>query len=103
MVKTKEIKIGGGKRAIRELTVKEIMNLKATPKGIEILDGFYNIDHQYAIGVLSFCSDMTTDEILKLGVRDYKAALDALVEVNADFFVLWGPEIKKRVTTPADQ
>jgi len=98
MVNEKKIKIAGVTRTIRELTIKEILNLKATPKGIEVADGFFNLDHEYAIGMLSFCSDMTADEILKLGVRDYKAALDALVEVNADFFELWGKAMGKRET-----
>ncbi len=103
MTRSKEIKIAGKKITIRELTINEILNFKLTPKGIEVGDGFFNLDHQYCIGMLSYCSDMTTDKILKLGARDYKIALDALVEVNADFFVLWGPEIKKRTATPTDQ
>jgi hypothetical protein len=88
VLKSKELKIGGEKRTIRELTIKEIINLKATPKGIKIADGFFNLDHEYCIGMLSYCS----------GVREYKTALDALVEVNADFFALWGPEMEKRKT-----
>jgi hypothetical protein len=98
MTRSKEIKIAGKQHTIRELTIKEIINLKATPKGIEIADGFFNLDHEYCIGMLSHCSGMTVDEILKLGVREYKTALEALVEVNADFFELWGPEMEKRKT-----
>lgn len=93
MRKEKQTKIGDRKIVVRELSVGEIEEMYHTEGGIEALAGFFRGDHEYIPAIAEKCSDLSLDEIREMGVMEYKQLLEALREVNADFFVIWRGEL----------
>lgn len=105
--KEKTVEIGGRKIKVRELLAREIEELYQNEGGIQMLSGFIRGDHEFIPVFIEKLTDLSLDEIREMTATDYLVLVEAVREVNADFFVTWGKEIermmKKRTESPSQK
>jgi hypothetical protein len=100
----KTVKIDGRNVKIRELLAREIEELYQNKdgSGIQMLSAFIRGDHEFVPAFLGKLTDLSLEEIREMTAVDYLALVEAVREVNADFFVTWGKEIERMMKKPTD-
>lgn len=93
----KAVKIGGRNVKVREITAREIEELYQNEAGIQMLAGFIEGDHENTPAFVAKLTDLGIEEVRDLTGSQFIVLIDAIRDVNADFFATWRGEIEKMI------
>lgn len=95
-MQTKKIKINGKDVEMREILVAAVEEIFSDPQvGIDIITDVMIGKPQGEIKLLIHCTDLTEEEIGKLGFGEFTRLVEAMKEVNPDFFAIYQKQMER--------